>query len=137
MEDNGWMNAADIDEELPFGGSEPKDPASDGAAEDDVIGKCPVCGEDVVDRDQAYFCSNYDCDFALWKNNRFFESISKEMTKEIATELLANGQAKLEKCKSVRTGNSFNCIVKMTTDEEERAQFSLEFPKRKKKSEEE
>ena len=137
MEDSGWINAEDFDGEIPFGEPKPKEPVNNSVDVGDVIGKCPVCGEDVVDRDQAYFCSNYDCDFALWKNNRFFESISKEMTKEIATELLANGQAKLEKCKSVRTGNSFNCIVKMTTDEEERAQFTLEFPKRKKKSEEE
>lgn len=135
MEGNGWMNADEIDEELPFAGGEDRDSVQE-SDEGDVVGKCPICGADVVDRNQAYFCSDFDCGFALWKNNRFFESITKEMTREVAQELLANGQAKLEKCKSVRTGNTFNCIVKMTTDEEDRAQFSLEFPKRKKKSKE-
>ena len=134
--DNGWTNVADIDEELPFGGS------SDGEKEEptpanDIVGKCPVCGESVVDRSMAYFCNNCDCDFALWKDNRFLASISKEMTRELAEELLANGQAKLEHCQSVKTGNTFNCIVKMTTDEDDRAQFSLEFPKKKRKHSEE
>ena len=136
MADNGWVDAADIDEELPFGGFD-KSKDVEVPVGDDVIGKCPVCGADVVDRDQAYFCSDYDCSFALWKNNRFFQSITKEMTKELATELLEKGEAKLEKCVSVRTGKTFNCVVKMTTDDEERAQFALEFPKRKKKSKEE
>lgn len=136
MEDNGWMNVEDLDEELPFGGIDEGEKA-DTPVKDDVVGKCPVCGTEVVDREKAYFCNNYDCKFALWKNNKFFQAISKEMTKEIATDLLAKGESKLTKCKSVRTGNTFNCIVKMTTDEDHRAQFSLEFPPRKNNSEEE
>ena len=131
--DNGWINTADIDEELPFGGGtdEHEEPV---APENDVVGKCPVCGENVVDRSMAYFCSNCDCDFALWKDNRFLASISKEMTRDLAAELLENSQAKLDHCQSVKTGNTFNCIVKMSIDVDDRAQFSLEFPKKKRKN---
>ena len=138
MSDNGLMNAADIDEELPFGGGFNDDeeidvPEAADDDRDDVVGKCPCCGSDVVDREKAFFCSNYDCNFALWKNNKFFDAITKRMTRNVAEALLKDGEARLDKCKSVRTGRSFNCILKMTPDDEQRAQFSLEFPKRKKK----
>ena len=37
----------------------------------EVIGKCPVCGCDVFEGKQNFYCSNRQCDFALWKENRF------------------------------------------------------------------
>ena len=82
MSDNGWMNAADIDEELPFGGGFNDDeeidvPEAADDDRDDVVGKCPCCGSDVVDREKAFFYSNYDCNFALWQNNKFFDAITK------------------------------------------------------------
>lgn len=136
MEDNGWMTAADFGEELPFGSFDDSENIVTTEPASDVIGKCPHCGCDVVDRDKAFFCSNYECNFALWKNNRFFESITKSMTREVAEELLKTGKVKLDGCKSVRTGNTFNCIVKMNLDEDQRAQFKIEFPKRKRDAEE-
>ena len=36
----------------------------------EVIGKCPVCGCDVFEGKQNFYCSNRQCDFALWKENR-------------------------------------------------------------------
>ncbi|MCD7886146.1 MAG: DNA topoisomerase 3, partial [Clostridiales bacterium] len=36
------------------------------------LGKCPVCGADVVERPKSYACSNRQCNFALWKSNRYF-----------------------------------------------------------------
>ena len=135
MEDRGFIPVEEFDGEIPFceGGSDSSE--QEKSTEVDVVGTCPVCGKGVIDHEKAYFCEDYDCQFALWKNNRFFQSISKEMTRELAVELLSNGEAKLERCQSVRTGRVFNCIVKLNTDEDGRAQFSLEFPKRKKKQE--
>jgi DNA topoisomerase-3 len=142
MDNDGWMDAAPFKDELPEGWyeeSEEEKAAADTAAapESDVIGRCPCFGFDVVDRQKAYFCSNYDCNFALWKNNKFFQAISKEMTRDIAKELMDNGGVRLQGCKSVKTGNSFNCIVRMDTDAEDRAQFRIEFPRKKKKTEDE
>lgn len=138
MTDNGWTNADEIDEELPFGGSFNDDEEFEAPEEedrDDVVGKCPCCGSDVVERDKAFFCRNYDCNFALWKSNKFFDAITKRMTRNVAETLLKDGSIRLDKCKSARTGRTFNCILKMEPDDEQRAQFSLEFPKRKKKGE--
>lgn len=66
------------------------------------MGKCPCCGKDVVEKSKGFFCSDKECNFALWKENRLFNSLSKRMTKQIAEQLLKNGKAKLKKCRSVK-----------------------------------
>ena len=45
--------------------------------EREVIGKCPVCGCDVFEGKQNFYCSNRQCDFALWKENLSLIHISE------------------------------------------------------------
>ena len=130
--DEGWMDASNCKDELPFGNFEDGSGTTESYDTADVIGVCPVCGTHVVERDRGFFCNNMDCSFALWKNNRFFETIGKEMTREIAEALVECGTVKLDGCVSKRTGNTFNCYVDLTTDEEQRPHFEIRFPKRKK-----
>lgn len=68
------------------------------------IGICPCCGSHVVERQKGYFCENRQCNFILWKENRFFEALGKKMTKQIAAKLLSEGKASLKGCKSKKTG---------------------------------
>ena len=42
-----------------------------------VMGRCPACGAEVLDRPKGYFCSNKECRFALWKNNRYLTVSAK------------------------------------------------------------
>lgn len=35
----------------------------------ELIGKCPVCGSDIFEGKRNFYCSNRQCDFALWKDN--------------------------------------------------------------------
>jgi DNA topoisomerase-3 len=93
----------------------------------EVIGKCPCCGNDVVERQKGFTCSNKDCKFALWKDNRFFDALSKKMTKGIAGQLLKNGRANLKKCYSAKTGKTYDATVVLTTNDAGQAQFGLEF----------
>ena len=93
------------------------------------IGKCPVCGNNVEERAKGFFCSNRSCKFALWKNNRYFESIGKTMNSTIAQKLLASGKVKLKSCKSARTGNIFDAIVYLSVSEDGKTQFNMEFEK--------
>ncbi len=58
----------------------------------EVIGKCPVCGSDVYEGKTNYYCSDRSCQFALWKSNRFLESMKKSMDKKMAVELLKKGR---------------------------------------------
>lgn len=95
----------------------------------EVIGKCPVCGSPVENRNKGYFCLSKDCKFALWKENRYFASIGQKMTDKVAKELLRAGKVQLLGCKSVKTGRSFNAELLMKTDESGHVSFSLEFAK--------
>lgn len=95
-----------------------------------VFGSCPACGADVLDRQKGYFCSNRDCRFALWKNNRFFEHIGKKLTSTIAQKLLSEGKVRLKGCKSAKSGRNFDALVVMTIGDGGQAQFSLEFEKK-------
>ena len=64
-----------------------------------VVGVCPRCGKNVVEGKKSFFCEGYhdtpSCGFAMWKNDRFFTSKRKELTKRIAAALLKNGRVKV------------------------------------------
>ena len=93
------------------------------------MGKCPCCGGNIVEKSKGFFCGNRDCRFALWKENRFFDSLSKKLTKQIAEQLLTTGRAKLKKCRSVKTGKTFDATVVLSHKDDGQAVFTLEFDK--------
>ena len=95
--------------------------------EANAIGKCPVCGSAVEDKAKAFFCSNRSCKFALWKNDRYFDSIGKNMTSATAQKLLGSGKVKLKNCKSKKTGNIFDTTVYMEVSEDGKTKFNMEF----------
>ena len=97
------------------------------AKEKNSIGTCPLCGSVVEDKPKAFFCSNRNCKFALWKNNRYFESIGKNMNASTAQKLLTAGKVKLKGCKSKKTGKSFDVIVYMEVSDDGKTNFSMEF----------
>ena len=97
------------------------------------LGKCPHCGKDVIEKSKGFFCSDKKCRFALWKDNRLFDSLSKKMTKQIAEQLLKNGKARLKKCRSVKTGKTYDCSVVLSVGDNGQAQFHLEFDNQGKK----
>lgn len=62
--------------------------------ERNTLGKCPVCGRDVVETAKSYGCSGYrvGCKFAIWK-----EIAKKKITEKQAVELLAKGKTRVIK----------------------------------------
>ena len=100
--------------------------------EAEPIGECPCCGKNVIERQKGFFCENRECSFALWKDNRFLDSLSKKMNKSVAENLLKDGKVKLKKCKSLKTGKTYDTTLVMAVDENQRPQFSLEFENRSK-----
>lgn len=93
----------------------------------ETIGKCPCCGGDVVENAKGFFCNNKECGFALWKSNRFFDSLSKNLNRQVAEKLLSDGKAKLKKCRSVKTGKTFDTTIIMKVDTQGRVTFNLDF----------
>lgn len=95
--------------------------------ESSSVGKCPVCGNPVAERSKGYFCSDRSCKFALWKNNRYFDSIGKTLTTGVVQKLLDTGKVKMKNCKSAKTGKTFDAILRLTVDDAGKTQFSMEF----------
>lgn len=93
------------------------------------LGKCPACGFDVIEKSKGFFCENKECKFALWKDNRFFDSLSKKLTKQVAEQLLSKGKANLKKCRSVKTGKTYDTTVVLSVSDNGSAQFTLDFSK--------
>lgn len=92
-----------------------------------VVGTCPHCGKEVIERKKGWFCSNRDCRFALWKENAFFASIGKKMTEDIAQKLLSDGKVHLAGCKSKKSGKTYDTTLVMETAEDSRPEFRMEF----------
>ena len=44
-----------------------------------IIGVCPNCGANVVEREKGWFCENRECRFVLWKDNAFFKRLGKRL----------------------------------------------------------
>ena len=93
------------------------------------LGKCPACGSDVIEKSKGFFCENKECKFALWKDNRFFDSLSKKLTKQVAEQLLSKGKANLKKCRSLKTGKTYDTTVVLSVSDNGSAQFTLDFSK--------
>lgn len=100
--------------------------------EREVIGKCPVCGCDVFEGKQNFYCSNRQCDFALWKENRFLGSMEKNLDKKMARELLDKACTHVKGLYSKKKDMKFDANLLLTL-EDGKPRFHLEFPKKKKK----
>ena len=95
-------------------------------SEFEIVGKCPRCGRNVVEKKQGFFCEDRDCGFALWKNSKFFSAKRKQLTKTVAEVLLKDGRVQLSDCYSERSGKTYDAIVVMN-DNGQQVNFSLEF----------
>ena len=95
------------------------------------IGKCPRCGKNVVEGKKSFYCEGYhdtpSCGFALWKNDRFFTSKRKELTKKIAASLLKNGRVAVTGLFSEKKGVFYDATVVLDDDGGKFVRFKLEF----------
>lgn len=98
----------------------------------ELIGKCPVCGSDIFEGKRNFYCSNRQCDFALWKDNRFLEGMEKKLDKKMAKELLDKACTHIKGLYSKKKDSKFDADLLMTL-ENGKPKFRLEFPKRKHK----
>jgi DNA topoisomerase-3 len=81
----------------------------------EIIGVCPRCRMPVYEGKRNFYCSGYKdnppCGFALWKNDRFFESKEKELTKKIAAALLKDGRVSMTGLYSEKAGKTYDAVV--------------------------
>ena len=92
-----------------------------------IVGTCPCCGGDIAEMQKGFFCQSGNCKFAIWKNNRYFESIGKAVTSSIVSDLLNDGKVKLKGCKSSRTGKIFDATLIMNVNADGKINFNMKF----------
>lgn len=102
-----------------------------GGKQEESIGTCPRCGGNVYGREKVFFCENRACSFALWKENLFFKSKKKSITKPIAALLLKEGRAFVSGLYSEKTGKIYDAVVVLDDPGGKYVNFKLEFEKGK------
>jgi DNA topoisomerase-3 len=82
------------------------------------LGKCPVCGNDVIEGEKAFGCVNWKngCKFSIWKDDKFINSLGKKVTKEMVEILLKNGKVGFRNLRS-KKGTIFSAYLKYEKDE--------------------
>ena len=101
------------------------------APEKEVIGVCPRCGKPVYEGKKNFSCSDRACGFVLWKNDRFWTSRKKELTKKMAADLLKKGRTNVKGMWSEKKGSAYDAAVILDDTGGKYINFKLEFPKRK------
>ena len=80
----------------------------------EVLGKCPLCGGDVVPTSKGYGCSNWKekgCKFIIWGTMS-----EKKITPAMAKALLAKGEIGETKGFKSRAGKEFSAGLKLTAE---------------------
>ncbi|MDY3618458.1 type IA DNA topoisomerase [Agathobaculum sp.] len=101
------------------------------APEKEVIGVCPRCGKPVYEGRKNFPCSDHSCGFVLWKNDRFWTSRRKELTKKMAADLLKKGRTSVKGMWSEKKGSVYDAAVILNDTGGKYINFKMEFPKRK------
>ena len=105
-------------------------PSSKGTGHE-AVGVCPRCGTPVYEGKKGFFCDNRECSFALWKDNRFFSSKKKSITKSVAAALLKEGRISMSGLYSEKTGKTYDAEVILDDTGGKYVNFKLEFPVKK------
>lgn len=93
------------------------------------LGKCPVCGSDVIEGQKGFGCSNWrgGCKFIIWKNDKFLASLRVRITKETVVNLLEHGRV-LGRGLTSKKGNKFDAILSYQKNEDnEYFSWKMEF----------
>ena len=99
--------------------------------EKETVGLCPRCGKPVYEGKKNFACSDRACRFVMWKNDRFWTSRRKEMTRKMAADLLKKGRTSVKRMWSEKKGSTYDAEVILDDTGGKYVNFRLEFPKRK------
>lgn len=83
------------------------------------LGKCPQCGNPVIEGNKGYGCSNWrsGCRFTIWKNDKYIQSFGKKVTKDMVKILLEKGRVGFRNLKS-KKGNVFTAYFTYEKNQE-------------------
>ena len=93
------------------------------------IGKCPRCGSPVYVGKGNYYCSNRECSFCMWEDNKFFTSKKKKLTKKIAAELLDKGWCRVTGLYTPKRPQLYDAVIRLDDTGGKYVSFKMEFDK--------
>ena len=96
-----------------------------------IIGLCPRCQNPVYEGKKNYYCSNKDCRFSMWKNDRFFTDRKITFTPKLARELLKDKTAKVKNIYSYKTGKTYDGNVVLSDTGDKYVNYRIKIPKKK------
>ena len=99
--------------------------------ERETLGSCPRCGSPVYEGKKNYYCSNKECIFTMWKNDRFFEERKVTFTPKIAAALLKSGKVNVKKLYSPKTGKTYDGTIVLADTGGKYVNYRVELPKKK------
>ena len=91
------------------------------------IGKCPRCGSPVYVGKGNYYCSNKECAFCMWEDNKFFTSKKKKLTKKIAAELLDKGWCRVTGLYTPKRPQLYDAVIRLDDTGGKYVSFKMEF----------
>jgi DNA topoisomerase-3 len=97
----------------------------------EAVGICPRCKNNVLESKKNFHCENRDCQFVMWKQDRFFISRKKELTKAIAAELLKSGKAKMTGLYSEKKNKNFDAVILLADTGGKNVNYRFDFPGQK------
>lgn len=100
------------------------------------IGICPRCGNAVEERKLSYCCMAKGCDFVLWKDNKFMQSIGLNFTKKVAAALVSGGGYIAKNLTSKKTGNKYSAKITLTENGGKYPAYHMELLQERKKDKE-
>ena len=93
------------------------------------IGKCPRCGLPVYVGKGNYYCSNKECSFCMWEDNKFFSSKKKKLTKKIAAELLDKGWCRVTGLYTPKRPQLYDAVIRLDDTGGKYVNFRMEWKK--------
>mgnify|MGYP006429040897 CR=1 FL=1 len=93
-----------------------------------MVGKCPICNNSVLENKGNFFCQSKreKCNFALWKNDKYWKSFNKTITKNRAEKILKKGSIKVANLKGKYGKFTARIKLKITPNKKWNYEWELE-----------
>ena len=94
----------------------------------EIIGKCPRCGQHIYEGKTNYYCEKgKDCNFVIWKQDKFFTNKRKPLTTPMVKAFLEKGRIKAAGLYSEKKDTTYMAYIIME-DTGQYVNFKLYFP---------
>ena len=83
-----------------------------------VVGKCPVCGNNIIENERNFGCVNWKngCRYTIWKDDKFIKSLGKEVSFDMIKILLEKGRVGFRNLRS-KKGTTFSAYLRYVKNE--------------------